>query len=245
MPDPFKSHCHGQAAPAAEPPRRRPHAQPPTETPRRTAPASNLYTPTPPRRRRPPAPRRKPADQPQAQPRPRRRELLETTAVLRISTSQMKVSARPLEGRGHAEPQTPVVLRLLDHQHYKPNPCGKPSRYPTQKDAATNTASIAQKPVGAWSRLSPTPIEMASWKGVMELRHAPAPTRRGPHKAGEVENLPDATTATTSPRYSSHPPAKTPWRQRKKESRNPLRRAAVRGRARRAPLSSAEGSGHP
>jgi len=31
-------------------------------------------------------------------------ELLEITAVLRISTSQMKASARPLEGRGHAEP---------------------------------------------------------------------------------------------------------------------------------------------
>jgi len=76
-------HRHGQAAPAAEPPRRRPHAQPPTETPRRTAPASNLYTTTPPRRRPPQTLRRKPADQPQAQPRPRRKELLETTAVPR------------------------------------------------------------------------------------------------------------------------------------------------------------------
>jgi hypothetical protein len=113
------------------------------------------------------------------------------------------------------------VLRLLDYQHYKPNPCGKPSRYPTQKDAATNTASIAQKPVGAWSRLSPTPIETASWKGVKELRHAPAPTRRNPHKTDETKNLPDATTATTSPRYSSHPSAKTPWRQRKKSQEIP------------------------
>ncbi len=92
---------------------------------------------------------------------------------------------------------------------------------PTREDAATNTAPIAQKPVGAWSRLSPTPIETTNWKCVKELRHAPAPTRRGPHKAGEVENLPDATTATTSPRYSSHPPAKTPWRQRKKSQETP------------------------
>ena len=72
MPDPFKSHRHVEAAPAAEPPRRRSHAQPPTETPRRATPASNLYTPTPPRRRPPQAPRRKPADQPP--PRPRQRE---------------------------------------------------------------------------------------------------------------------------------------------------------------------------
>ncbi len=54
-----------------------------------------------------------------------------------------------------------------------------------------------------------------------ELRHAPAPARRGPHKTDETKNLPDATTATTSPRYSSHPPAKTPWRQRKKSQEIP------------------------
>jgi hypothetical protein len=84
-----------------------------------------------------------------------RRELLETTAVLRISTSQMKASARPPEGRGHAEPQTPDVLRIPDYRHNGPDPCDKPSRHPTQKDAATNTAPIAQKPVGAWSRLNP------------------------------------------------------------------------------------------
>ena len=109
--------------------------------------------------------------------------------------------------------------------------------------AATNTAPIAQKPVGAWSRPSPTSIKTASWEDVKELRHAPAPARRGPHEAYETKNLPDATTATTSPRYSSHPPAKTPWRQRKKESRNPLRRAAVCGKTRRAPIS-AEGPLH-
>ena len=142
--------------------------------------------------------------------------MLETTAVPRISTSQMKASARPLEGRGHAEPQTSVVLHLLDYQHHKPTPCGKPSRYPTQKDAATNTASTAQKPVGAWSRLSPAPIKTASWKGAEGAKTRPPPARRGPHKTDETKNLPDATTATTSPRYSSHPPAKTSWRQRKK-----------------------------
>ena len=116
----------------------------------------------------------------QAQPRPRRRELLETTAVLRIYTSQMKASARSLEGRGHAEPQPPVVLRLLDYQHHKLNPCGKPSRYPTQKDAATNTASITQKPVGAWSRLTPTPTKTASWKGAEGAKTRPRASQTRP-----------------------------------------------------------------
>ncbi|MFZ8808768.1 MAG: hypothetical protein ACO2PN_11790 [Pyrobaculum sp.] len=106
--------------------------------------------------------------------------MLETTAVLRISTSQMKASARPLEERGHAEPQPPVVLRLLNYQHHKPNPCGKPSRYPTQKDAATNTASITQKPVGAWSRLSPTPIKTASWKGAEGAKTRPRASQTRP-----------------------------------------------------------------
>jgi len=170
--------------------------------------------------------------------------LLETTAVLRIYTSQMKASARSLEGRGHAEPQPPVVLRLLDYQHHKSNPCGKPSRYPTQKDAATNTASIAQKPVGAWSRPSPTPIETASWKGVKELRHAPAPARRGPHKTDETKNLPDATTVPPPPDTQAIPRQRRRGGNEKKSQENPLRRAAVRGRARRAPIS-AESSGHP
>ncbi len=76
---------------------------------------------------------------------------------------------------------------------------------PTREDVATNTAPIAQKPVGAWSRLSPMPIKTASWKGVKELRHASALARRGPLKTDGTKNLPDATTATTSPRYSSHP----------------------------------------
>jgi len=110
------------------------------------------------------------------------------------------------------------------------------SRYPTQKDAATNTASIAQKPVGAWSRLSPTPIETAGWRGAGGVKTSPhAPTRRGPFKTDETKNLPDATTATTSPRYSSHPPAKTPWRQRKKTQEIPY--GCAREDATRAYLS--------
>jgi hypothetical protein len=70
-----------------------------------------------------------------------------------------------------------------------------------------------------------------------ELRHAPAPTRRGPHEADEIKNLLDAVTATTSPRYSSHPPAKTPWRQRKKEKKSPTAGGYAQGSATRAYLS--------
>jgi hypothetical protein len=42
---------------------------------------------------------------------------LETAAVPR---AQMKTSARPLEGRGHAELWISAVLRLLDYQHHGP-----------------------------------------------------------------------------------------------------------------------------
>jgi hypothetical protein len=81
----------------------------------------------------------------------------------------------------------------------------------------------------------PRPLRRRAGKALKELRHAPAPTRRGPHKTDETENLPDATTATpdtqATPRQRCHGG-------NKKEPRNPLRRAAVRGRAQRAPISA-------
>ena len=144
--------------------------------------------------------------------------MLETTAVLRISTSQMKASARHPERYGHAEPWISAVLRLPDYQHHGPDPCGKPSRYPTQKDAATNTAPIAQKPVGAWSRLTPTPIKTASWRDAEGAKTRPPASQTRPPQDRRDQKPPRC---HHLPQILKPPPAKTPWRQRKKSQEIP------------------------
>ncbi len=117
------------------------------------------------------------------------------------------------------------------------------SRQGTPRKRTRQPTQHPQKPVGPWSRLSPTPIKTASWKDVKELRHAPAPTRRGPPQNRRDQKPPRCHHSHHLPQILKPPPAKTPWRQRKKESRNPLRRAAVCGKTRRATIS-AEGPLH-
>jgi len=90
---------------------------------------------------------------------------------------QMKTSARHPERYGHAEPWISAVLRLpnCQQQHTR--------RAVETPHAATNVASAAQGPVaprrGAASRRDAGGAKTSSH----------VPTRRGPHKAGVVENL--------------------------------------------------------
>jgi hypothetical protein len=97
---------------------------------------------------------------------------------------QMKTSARHPERYGYAEPRISAVLRLPYCQQ-------QPTRRAVETPhAATNVASAAHVLAKRVESLSPTSSEAASRRDAGGVKTSPhAPTRRGPHKAGEAENL--------------------------------------------------------
>ena len=123
-------HRYGQAAPAAKPSRRRPHPRPPIEAPRRTAPSSNLYILTPPRRRPSPAPRRKPAGRPPPRPRLREKRRPPPPSTRRRHKAYRR-SRRQQTNRGkkqNPQDQQPHHPRL--HKRRNPRPQKSPQRGP-------------------------------------------------------------------------------------------------------------------
>jgi hypothetical protein len=97
---------------------------------------------------------------------------------------QMKTSARHPERYGRAEPWTSAVLRLPNCQQQPTRRAGE------MPHAATNVASAAHVLARRVESLSPTSSEAASRRDAGGAKTSPhAPTRRGPHKADETENL--------------------------------------------------------